>query len=156
VSHLADVQRGESFVLRRTLSLAAASVVAVAATTVLASSPAMASDSEHKAFTDESSSIGSAYAGGYLQNVEHGDYVTLCDNDADGYGVYLDVLVGNTWKYTLHAAGVDDCDHANADDGYSSHNLPESASITFSMYLYKSANGGTITGNVVKTWYNDH
>jgi len=143
-------------VLRRTLSLGVASLAAVAATTVLASGPAMASDSDHEAFTDESSSIGSSYAGGYLHFVEHGDHVTLCDNDADGYGVYLDVLVGNTWKYTLHAAGVGDCAYASAGDEYSSHDLPENTNITFSMYLYKSANGGTITGNVIKTWYNDH
>jgi len=139
--------------LKKALSFGAASALAVVATTALIASPAAASTSEHELFTDESSSIGSAYAGGYLHNVEHGDYVTLCDNDADGYSVYLDVIVGNTWKYTLHAAGAGDCAYANADDGYSSHNLPENTTITFSMYLYKS---GSYAGAVSADWYNDN
>jgi hypothetical protein len=140
--------------LRRTLSLAAASVTAVAAATVLMPSPAQASDWEHDFYTDESSSIGTPFAGGHLNFHENGDIVTLTDNDEDGWRVYVDVLVGDTWKYTLGASGVGDRDTARASQG-GSRNLPENTTITFSMYLYNGSNGN-VTGAVIKKYYNDY
>lgn len=146
--------------LRKALVTAAAALAATAGTIAVAS-PAVAAGSPtcsltspgHELFTSEATGPGHPVPGGYLCFVENGDKVWLCDNYGDGWGVFLEVIVHGSLRYTLRADGSGNCSYADAADGYSSHDLPENATpITFHIYRVK---GSSTSGSEIATYKND-
>ena len=132
---------------------ATAGTVAVATPAVAAAPSCSLTSPGHELFTSEATGTGHPVPGGYLCFVEDGDKVWVCDNYGDGWGVFLEVIVGGSLRYSLRADGSGNCSYAGVGDGYSSHDLPENATpITFHIYRVK---GSSTSGSNVATYKND-
>lgn len=89
--------------------------------------------------------------GGLIQFAANGDYVQVCDVEADGYavrGVVVD-YTGNH-SYTLTAGSNGACSVTSA--ATSGRDLAENTCVTFRVALYK--NGGDNQYEDVSSWYN--
>lgn len=87
--------------------------------------------------------------GGVVYFTEHGDVVQVCDIEADGWAVGVDVY-WNGGNYTLKVGGNGNCRKTDAN----TNNLPENAYINFRIYLYKS--GTPYAYQDTAQWYNDN
>jgi|GEM_PF-5547596 hypothetical protein len=89
---------------------------------------------------------------GHMWFNEHGDVVTLCDNDADGQKPILHVADGDPYGpdyYTEVVGGEGKCITRKASMG-GKYNLPENHYIGFLICIYPDG-----YCNAAK-WYNDH
>jgi streptogramin lyase len=132
---------------RRILTATAASVAAVGAT-LAAASPAAANESYHQFYTVES-----GVPAAMVTFTEHGDVITLYDNDNEGVGVHLSVKVGSSYKYDLHVGGFGSATSGSASMG-GKYNLPEDANIT--IFVWATSADGFYHVENEKTYYNDH
>ncbi|MDQ0381183.1 hypothetical protein [Amycolatopsis thermophila] len=87
--------------------------------------------------------------GGVVYFTEHGDVVQVCDIEADGWAVGVDVY-WNGGEYTLKVGGNGNCRSTDA----SEHDIPENAYVNFRIYLYRS--GTPYAYQDTAQWYNDH
>jgi len=97
--------------------------------------PAMAADNEMK--TDDGD------PGGRVQVSWYGDIVTICDIEADGWGVYLSVtdVSQNLFKYSFWVGGNGNCTTNRASEG-GTHDLREQNYFEFKICLRKADEGG--------------
>lgn len=88
---------------------------------------------------------------GHMWFNEYGDVVTLCDNDADGQKVYLQVTTPSNVSYGMSVGGEGNCVTHKASNG-GKYNLPENKYITFEI----SASGDPAASYNHAAWLNDH
>ena len=113
---------------------------------------AMAAD--HTMHTGDAFGSAFGYSGKGWFN-EHGDVVTICDNDADGKAVAMYVYYGSPTgnsQYSFHVGGEGRCATRKASTG-SSYNLTENHYAGFKFCVYK--NGSASECKDYK-FYNDH
>jgi len=87
--------------------------------------------------------------GGLIRFAADGDYVEVCDVEADGYAV-RGVVTFYPDHYTLTAGGKGKCSRTSARTA--GHDLPEKICIAFRVALYK--NGGADQYADSAAWYN--
>ena len=94
--------------------------------------------------------------GGSLAVTWYGDIVTICDIEADGWGVYVKVtdVSQNLYKYEMWVGGNGNCKtHRASEDG--PYNLREDNYFSFKLCLRKSDEGGvTLDYCDYATWKN--
>jgi len=73
--------------------------------------------------------------GGLIRFAAHGDYVEVCDIEADGYAVRGFVNDDHQHYYTLHRGGKGNCARTSA--AVAGHNLTEGDDVYFQVALYK-------------------
>lgn len=89
--------------------------------------------------------------GGIIKFAANGDYVEVCDIEADGYAVRGTVNDGAGHLYSLTAGGNGKCSVTSA--AVSAHNLKEYECVYFSVILY-NGNGDNSPTFDSSYWYN--
>jgi hypothetical protein len=127
----------------RTVGVFAAAGLAV--TTMVAAAPqASAATWDYTMHTDDGD------PGGLIRFKANGDYVEVCDIEADGKGVVGSVTDNDT-VYFLHAGGNGNCSIVSA--ATSGHNLKEDQYVRFEVCLTDSAHpAGIYCDN--SAWWN--
>lgn len=128
--------------MRTKLAALAATTVFVAGGTLATATSAWAGVDPPSGGWDHTWTTTDGDKGGTVYIAEHGDHVSLCDTDADGYAPRVQIAneegsVPGAYdiRYTLTASGgLGSCVSASASQG-GVYNLPENVSIGVTIYL---------------------
>jgi hypothetical protein len=129
-------------------------ILLIAATIMFAGAAPNAYAADHELYSKDDVFPGES-PGAHMWFNEHGDVVTVCDNDADGMKASVSVHVngvGSAPTYTVAIGGDGRCTTRKASTGRR-FNLPENRKITFYACVDQGL-GPHLCGR--KTWFNDH
>lgn len=130
-------------------------VAAVCILVLLALVPSTAYAADHEMYSKDAVFPGED-PGAHMWFNEHGDVVTLCDNDADGLKATLRVAYGDPYanpeKYSLSVGGEGRCVTRKAKLG-KRFNLAENRRVGFLICVQGNQNPHLCNA---RTWVNDH
>ncbi|GGQ33026.1 hypothetical protein BKA00_004899 [Actinomadura coerulea] len=129
---------------RRILSAAVAGAAVVCGTLLTTAPEASAVTWKYTMHTDDGD------PGAVIKFQPNGDYVQVCDIEADGKGAFGVVYLNGSPYYNLIAGGKGNCSTTNANY----HNLPEYKTIAFKICLsgYSTTSGLKYCDSAA--WYN--